>query len=137
MGATKVLLDTNILISALGWLGKSSEIFKKVINDKCELITSYPQLVELERVMKYSKFEFPDNQKEIFMLLMLQYATIVDVFGTVQVIKEDPDDNIILETALIGKAEYLISGDPHLLKLGEYQGLKILTAHEFLEKISP
>jgi len=48
------------------------------------------------------------------------------------VIKEDPDDNIIITSAVIGKADYIISGDEHLLKLKEFKRVKILNANDFL-----
>ncbi len=137
MGPTKVVLDTNILISALKWEGKPYQIFKKCSKGELELITSHAQLSELGRVMEYAKLRLNQEEKEIFWSLMLKIATIVDILGMSGMVKDDPTDDCILETALVGKAEYLISGDPHLLKLGEYQGVKIVTAHEFLEKISP
>ena len=57
---------------------------------------------------------------------------MVEITGIVKVIAEDPDDNAILETAIVGNVDYLISGDPHLLKLKEFAKVRIVTASEFL-----
>ncbi len=132
MGKTKVLLDTNLLISALGWQGKPRVIFEKCLHGELELVTSPNQIDELKRVMEYPKFEFTEEQKATFISLVLEIATIVDIAGKVHSIAEDPDDNAILETAIVGTAHYLISGDSHLLKLKEFAKVKIVTASEFL-----
>ena len=63
MGKTKVLLDSNIFISALGWNGKPRVIFEKCLHGELELVTSASQLDELMRVMDYPKFKFTEEQK--------------------------------------------------------------------------
>ena len=134
MEKTKVLLDTNILISALGWNSKPKEIFLKCIAGELKLVTSPEQIEELRQVLGYPKFSFSEEQKETFISIILEIAAMVEITGKVKVIKDDPDDDVILETALVGEADYIISGDSHLLKLKEFAGIKILTTKEFLEK---
>ena len=63
MGKKKVLLDSNIFISALGWKGKPRVIFEKCLHGEFELVTSPNQLNELIRVMDYPKFNFTEKQK--------------------------------------------------------------------------
>jgi len=132
MGKTKVLLDTNILISALGWSGKPKVIFEKCLHGELELVTSPNQIDELKRVMDYPKFNFSEEQKATFISIILEIATMVEITGKVNVVVDDPDDNAILETAIVGNVQYLVSGDPHLLKLKEFAKVKIVTASEFL-----
>lgn len=132
MGQTKVFLDTNILISALGWSGKPRMIFEKVLRGELLLVTSSEQLQELKRVLNYPKFCFTIEQKATFISIILEIATIVEISRSIKIIKEDPDDNLMLETAIVGNVEYLISGDSHLLELKEFAGIKILTAESFL-----
>ncbi len=134
MGAPKVLLDTNILISALGWNGNPREIFLKCVRCELELVTSPEQLNELRRVMDYPKFMFTEEQKETFITILLNIATMTEISGSLKVITEDPDDNAILETAVVGNVCYIISGDPHLLKLKEFGRISIVTAAEFLSQ---
>ena len=132
MGKTKVLLDTNILISALGWSGKPKVIFEKCLHGELVLVTSPNQIDELKRVMDYPKFNFSEEQKATFISIILEIATMVEITGKVNVVVDDPDDNAILETAIVGNVQYLVSGDPHLLKLKEFAKVKIVTASEFL-----
>lgn len=134
MGTTKVLLDTNILISALGWAGKPREIFQKCLSGELELITSLQQLDELMRVMDYPKFNFSEEQKLTILGIITAIATIVEITGQMKMVKEDPDDDAILETAMVGEVSYIISGDPHLLNLKAFIGIKMMTASEFLER---
>lgn len=133
MGKKKILLDTNILISALGWNGKPKELFRKCLEGELELITSVKQLEELHRVMNYPKFNFSEEQKGLFLSIIMEVATLVETSGKVKRVKEDPNDDFILETALVGNAEYIISGDPHLLNIKTFTGIKIVTAAEFLD----
>lgn len=133
MGKKKVVLDTNILISALGWNGKPRQIFQKCVEGDLELIISKEQLKELNKVMNYPKFKFSDEQKETFISIILEIAKVVEIKNSLKVIKDDPDDNMILETALASNVDYIISGDPHLLNLEEFKGIKILKASDFLD----
>ena len=66
---------------------------------------------------------------------LLQISYLVEPKNKVNAIKEDHMDNIVLETALEGKADYIISGDGHLLKLKEFKGTKIVNSKEFLDLI--
>ena len=135
MGKKKVVIDTNILISALGWKGKPNEIFSRVLDEEFELIISQKQIEELREVMNYPKFSFTEEQKSRFITLLLNVAKVVEISNKLKVIKEDPDDDIILETAVENNVDFIISGDHHLLKLKEYSNVKIVTANEFLSQI--
>ena len=129
----KIVLDTNILISAFGWEGNPKEIFRKILNKEFELIISYKQIQELQRVLNYPKFKFTNEQKLRFMNVILEIATLVETHNGIDIIKEDPSDNIILESALENNVEFIITGDEHLLKLKSYGKIKIVTASEFLQ----
>ena len=71
MGKTKVILDTNILISALGWKGNPRKIFNKVIQGEIEFVSSDEQFVELSKTLNYPKFGFTEEQKDRFKSLIL------------------------------------------------------------------
>jgi len=135
MGKKKIILDTNILISALGWKGNPRIIFNKITEKKFELILPYKQLNELLRVLNYPKFKVTNEQKDRFLAILLEISTLVKTKTRVNAIKDDPDDNIILEPANEMKIDYIISGDEHLLKVKEFKSAKIVTAKEFLDKI--
>ena len=121
------------MISALGWKGNPRIIFERVIAGEFELILSYKQLNELLRVLNYPKFKFTDEQKDRFLSILLEVATLIKTESEVDIIKEDPSDNVILEPANEMKIDYIVSGNDHLLKLKEFKGAKIVTAKEFLD----
>ncbi len=133
MGKEKVVLDTNILISALGWTGKPRKIFDMCVDGQSELIISQKQIDELAKVLDYPKFNFTQEQKDTFLAIILKLATLVEIEREINAINEDPADNAILEAAVAGNADYIISGDPHLLKLRQFEKIRILSAAEFLE----
>lgn len=132
MVSPKVVLDTNILISALGWDGKPREIFLKCITGELEFVISTDQLQEVMRVLQYPKFNFSDDKRKLFVEILLDVAAVVEIDGRITAVRDDPDDNVILETAIAGGATYIISGDDHLLSLKEFKGIKIVTASDFL-----
>ncbi|MAG47434.1 putative toxin-antitoxin system toxin component, PIN family [archaeon] len=133
MGKKRVVLDTNILISSMAWKGNPAKILEKVINRNIELFISPEQFKELERVLEYPKFNFSEEQKTRVKNLILKIAKVVYPMKKVDVIKDDSDDNMILECALSGNVDYIVTGDHHLLNLKEFKSIKIVTASEFLE----
>ena len=132
MGKTKVTLDTNILISALGWIGNPNRVFAMIVNEQVELIISETQFAELSEVLNYPKFQFTEEQKDRFKSLILDIAVFVKPTEAINEIKNDPDDNMILEAAFAGNSDYIVSGDPDLLDLKEFKGIKIITPKEFI-----
>ena len=135
MGKKKIVLDTNILISAFGWKGKPREIYEKVLEKEFELIISKKQIEELERVLNYPKFDFDEDKKARFLAILMETATIVETSDNLKIIEEDPDDNVILESAVESNVSFLVSGDPHLLEIKKFGEVEIISAAEFLEKI--
>lgn len=135
MGKKKIVIDTNNLISALGWEGNSKELFRKVIDKEYDMFISIKQLTELKRVMNYPKFSFTEEQKRKFLEILFEVATIVDTKSNLKVIKEDPDDNYLIECAVEVNADYIISGDEHLKKLREFKNIKIVPVSEFLKEV--
>lgn len=128
---TRVVPDTNILISALFWRGKPYEVVKGGIEGKYILITSVEILEELIDRLK-NKFGFPDMELMVYIHMLLYYFNIVQKTSIVTACR-DPKDNKVLETALDGKAGYIVAGDPDLLVLKQFQGIRIVDASEFLE----
>ena len=130
---TKVVLDTNILVSSLGWLqGNPHKILEKVIDGDIELLISNAQFEELSRVLEYPKLKFKEKQKTEFRSLISDNATFVQPTISLEVIKEDPSDNIVLECAVVAKANFIVTGDEHLLALREYKGTRIVSPSSFM-----
>jgi putative PIN family toxin of toxin-antitoxin system len=128
----KVTVDTNVLISALGWNGAEAAVIEMVLDGGLELCLSAQILSEFYRVVKYPKFGFTNEEIDGYMGRLLNNAIIVTPKNKISAVSEDPDDNKIIECAVEGKSRYIISGDKHLLRLGEYEGIKIIRAADFL-----
>ena len=131
----KVVLDTNIYISAILFGRKPEEIRKLSQEGKIELLVSEAIIAEVAEVLR-KKFDWESWQISQVIDEIRETAILVIPNQTLSVIKKDEDDNRILECAVEGKAHYIISGDKrHLLPLKEYQGINILSPAEFLRKM--
>ena len=128
----KIVIDTNVIISALGWGGRPDEVIQKIAKGEVTLYLSSEIINEIVEVMNYPKFNFSPQKKQRLISILEQKAIIVEPKESVQVIEDDPTDNIFLECAIEAKAEFLISGDKHLLALGEFRFVKIVTPAGFL-----
>lgn len=129
-----VVLDTNILISSIFWRGLPYEVILNALKGKYSLYLSTEILNELEEKLNL-KFKFPEDKIKVHIEILREYGKIIEPTVKVDVIKEDPDDNRILECAVSCNADYIVSGDHHLLKLKQFKGIKIVTAKKFLEII--
>lgn len=134
----RITVDTNILISATFWHGSSEKIIDQAENKDVTLVLSEQILEEYSKVLEYKeiKDKIKDKDLEIkkTMLKIRAISEIIDINSKINLVKEDPDDNKIIECAIDGNVNYLITNDAHLLKLKEYKGIKIITPEEFLNK---
>lgn len=134
----KVVLDTNVFISGL-ILPKSipSKILDLWRENKFILVTSPKILQELNKALQYPKILrfYKIKEKTIKDLIVSITKTSIVVFDEkiVEVIKEDPDDNKFLSCAISAKADFIVSGDKHLLKVKSFQGIPILNPKQFLK----
>ena len=131
MGKKRIVIDTNNLISALGWEGNSRDLLNKVIDKEYEFIISIKQLEELKNVLDYPKFKFSEEQKRKFLEIIFKIVIVIKTKLKLNVCV-DEKDNMFLECAVEGKADYLISGDGDLLRLKKFRNVKIVSVKEFL-----
>jgi putative PIN family toxin of toxin-antitoxin system len=68
-----------------------------------------------------------------FISILIRRATVVPIISNLKVVLEDPDDDVVLNTAISGKADYIVSGDKHLLKIGNYKEIQIISINEFTQ----
>lgn len=129
----RVAVDTNVLISALGWNDAEAAVLEMVFDCTLELCLSVQILSEFYRVVKYPKFGFTDEEIDGFIGRLLPNVILLNPSKKINAVEADPDDEKIIECAVEGKSSYIITGDKHLLQLGEYKGIKILKAPEFLQ----
>lgn len=133
----KAVLDTNLFISALlTTRGNPARILNRWKAGFFDLVISLPILKEVERVILYPKInqrlKWTDAEMNEFLLGLAQFSIMVSGDSEVDVIKEDPADNKYLACAQEGQADYIVTGDHHLLKENKYKGTKIITPKEFL-----
>lgn len=131
---TKVVIDNNVLISAFGWHGTPEDLVKLATTGKIMNLTSPALLEELAKAVGYPKLKFPESLQAEIIETVFTVSSLIAISNPVEVKGLDPADNRILECAVDGKADYIISGDKHLLDLGNYKGIPIVKAKEFLEK---
>src|SRR5512137_2855239 len=133
--ALRVVLDTNALVSALLFGGEPGRLVSLWERGRIVPLVSKEVLIEYVRVLGYPKFALvPEDIKGLIEEHVLPFAEMVVVDETPGVIPEDPADDKFLALAAAGGPRFLISGDRHLLALGEYRGVEILTPREFLER---
>jgi len=100
------------------------------------VVTAPPLLAELKRALEYDRVKKHLKQpRKTVAALIQRFETVATVVGPrppLDVIKEDPADNRLLECALAGKASYIVTGDAHLLRLKGYQGIVMLNPAAFL-----
>lgn len=136
----KVVLDTNQFVSSIiSKKGLPSQLLQAWRKHAYILIISKEIIREIEQVLQYphitKKYYLQKKDIESLIHLIEQEAVILPNPSKVNIIKDDPDDNEILACALEAEAQYIVSGDTHLLSLRQYKDIKIVTAREFLEAI--
>lgn len=134
MKVINVVPDTNVLISAIFWRGPPYQVIKGGLEGKYRLILSLEILEELVDKLT-DKFKLPKERVEREATLLLHFCHFVKPKLEVDVVKEDPSDNKIIECAIEGRAKYIVTGNPHLKKIKEYRGIKIIDPQEFLSKL--
>lgn len=132
----KLVLDTNTLVSAVGWEGPPARILRACRAGRFSLFTSPQLLEELTRVLAYPKLKVIAKHPELPLILEWLHAPERVVFPrrAVEIIKVDPSDNRVLEAAVEAGVEAIISGDEHLLRLGAFEEIPIFTAAALCRK---
>lgn len=128
----RVVFDTNVTVSALFWKGYPRVVYDLVREKRLVMLLSSDMEKEFIRVLGYSKFGLSAKEIPPFVKNLRGHAEFVEIHGKISEIAADPTDNIFLECAVDGEADYIISGDKHLLDLVTYSGIPILKAKDFL-----
>lgn len=129
--ALAVVFDTNILFSATGWRGKPFECVELARRGEIQAVTCVELLDELGEKLE-AKLGFSPAQSAETLADYLSFLRVVSIPKTLDAVPRDPDDNAVLECAIEGKAEFVVSGDMDLLELKSFRGIKIVRASEFL-----
>ncbi len=134
----RLVLDTNVVASALLWHGNPRRLMQTGRGEGVQLFTSAPLLAELTDILSRTKFA-----KKIAASL-LSVDQLVDLYSEfayvvratpVPRIAPDPDDDVVIGTALAAKAKFLVTGDHPLLSLKEYEGVEIVSVSDALQAV--
>ncbi|HYU57061.1 MAG TPA: putative toxin-antitoxin system toxin component, PIN family [Actinomycetota bacterium] len=133
----RVLLDTNVLISAFIFPGGAPEaVYRMALRGRIEVVTSATLLAEFGRVL-VGKFGWDEARADRAVVQVARVAEVVDPQERVAVVTADPADDRVLEAALEGAATAIVSGDRHLLRLGSWRGIAIVDPATFLTSNPP
>ncbi len=133
----KVVLDTNVLISATFWYGEASQIVELARSGQIVCFTSKALLEEYNLVMHSEEIVEKTQEKHLAikssLIKALELFQVVEPKRKIYFIKDDPDDNKVLECAVEAQADYIVTYDKyHLLKLKKFEGIGIISPPEFL-----
>lgn len=128
----RVVLDTNVLISAVISDGKPRELLRKGISKAFCLVTSDLLLRELGTVLRRPKFNIDKDEIHRILLALMQASEVVEVVSKFNLVEEDPKDDMVVETAYNGRADFIVSGDNHLLALKKFREIRIVDVKQML-----
>ena len=130
----RVVFDTNIYISALAIPGGNAEdAYLEAVHGTFELYASVAILTETARVLQM-KFDWAEDKVREAVQAVSQVATVLRPRPTLHILKDGPD-NRILECAIAAQAEFVVSGDRHLLALKHYANITMIPLADFLTKL--
>jgi len=131
---TRVVPDTNIIISSIFWSSQPYEVMHRGLSDEYQLIIS-PEILDEVAERLRNKFQFPEEGIQNLLDILITYCHLVEPTSRFDVVR-DKKDNKIIECAFDGQADYIVTGDLDLLDLKEFRGIKIVTSKEFLEEVN-
>lgn len=129
----RLVVDTNVIVSAAIVAGKSRKfLLKALLGGKCTLVTSDEIIGEIREVLGRPKFRLDESEISGAVSTLKSLSDVVETKSKFKVVKKDPDDDIFINAAYDGRADYIVSGDPHLLNLKEWRGIRMVRITEML-----
>ena len=128
----RVVLDTNVIVSALVFGGLPRAVLELVESGRCQFFYSDPIQTEVFRVLS-EKFEWSKSALDDVLPVLWSKGQPVSPRTIIKAVRDDPDDNRILECATAARAHIIVSGDHHLLMLQKYKSIDIVTPRQFVE----
>jgi putative PIN family toxin of toxin-antitoxin system len=135
----RIVADTNTVVSGLLWQGPPAQLIDAAINGLCEFLATEAMIDELIDVLSRRKFERRFTETGVDAPTLISRYRVLATFVLPGIITDSPladrDDEIILACAVGGGADFIVSGDNHLLKLGQYRSIPVLRAGQMVEKL--
>lgn len=136
----RLVLDTNVVASAILWSGKPRLLLQAARERRVELFTSTPMLAELTDILGRRKFDRKIAASQLTIDQLVDgYAQLVSLVRPASIarIAPDPDDDVVIATALAARADLLVTGDKPLLIVAEHQGVRIVAVSEAVKALAP
>ncbi len=127
----RVVFDTNVYLSALFWSGNPRKCILLAKLNKVQAFSSQPIIEEI-RAKLIGKFGISAEETDTIISDILAYTTLVEPKSSLKIAINDPDDHKFIDCALESKAQFIVSGDKHLLFLKKVKHISILNPAEFL-----
>lgn len=128
-----VVFDTNVLISSTLWDGSvAQKLLFKMILSNIQIYSSADILSEYERVL-VRDFGYSEEETKSIVEKVLSFTALVQPKETVDAVKDDPDDNKIIECAVASGSKFIITYDKHLLKIKDFGEIRIITPEDALK----
>jgi len=129
----KLVLDTNVFVSAFLWGGKPKEVLLRIIAGEDELFISEDLLTELKAVLRRPKFRLNDEFIDVFLEELGNVSKKILMKGKPRKLSRDAGDDKVLACALAAGADYIVTGDDDLLVLKKIRAIPIVSPSAYLE----
>jgi putative PIN family toxin of toxin-antitoxin system len=126
-----VVFDTNILISGTVWKGTPYHCLELARTGIIQSLTCQEILDEFKKILLI-KLNRSENWINETIIDLLEFMDVIRIPRALKVITDDPTDDVIIECAVVGRANFIVTGDQHLLSIGNYQGISIIKAKALL-----
>ena len=127
-----VVLDTNVVLSAILFGGKPRQVLEAALSGTVRLYVSEPIVTELQSVLQRPKFGISAQFVQTVISEIASIAGWVEPAEHFEVVKDDPTDNRFIDCAVAAKADYSVTGDNRLLKLGQCGQTRIVNVDDFI-----
>lgn len=132
----RVVCDTNVLISGILFGGVPRNVLSAILTGKVDAFFSPKMAEEFRAVLAREKFDLGLAVVDSIWQGFREILHPVFPAQVPAVVEQDPDDDKVLACALAAQADRIVTGDRHLLSLGRWRGIEILTPTEFLSRLS-
>ena len=132
----RVVLDTNVLISATLWDGSvAQKLLYKLIKSNVKIFSSVEILAEYQKVL-HRDFEYSEEDIIYILERVVSFVNLVKTEEKIDVVKNDPSDNKIIECAVTSKSNLIVTYDKHLLGIGKFRDIEIIKPEELINRLS-
>lgn len=132
----KIVIDTNLVASAIYFGGKPEKLIDLLINQRFDAYTNGVIIEEYDATVEKLKKDYPDKTEKFALPDIIAKMHQIEITAEVHVCR-DPDDDKFIGCALDSKSKYIVIGDKDLLAVGKHEDVEIMTVGDFLSENFP